>query len=75
MRDSRHLAADLMNSAGIEFDASDVGLASRLVESLEAVLAEWLSAEMSGVVIVGDVVEQIRNGQWRPDVTKRGQAD
>ena len=41
MKDSRHFAAELMNRAGITFDAGDVALASSLIEQLEAELGAW----------------------------------
>ena len=75
MKDSRHFAADLMNSAGIEFEAADVALASNLVERLETVLADWLADELRGDVAAGDLIERIRSGSWRPDLTGRGKAE
>ena len=67
MKDSRHFAAELMNRAGITFDAGDVALASSLIEQLEAELGAWLEVEMQGIVVVGSLISAVKSGDWRRD--------
>ena len=67
MTDSRQFAVDLMNRAGLSFDVPDVSLASGVVVQLEAELADWLEVEMSGVVVVADLIQKVRSGVWKVD--------
>ena len=63
--DTRRFAVDVMNRAGLAFDAPDVALVGKVIEQLEAELATWLDQEMRGVVVVGDVIAGVRSGEWR----------
>lgn len=65
MKDTRHFAVEVMNRAGLAFDAPDVARAGKVIEQLEADLAAWLEQQLRAVVIVDDVIAAIRSGEWR----------
>jgi hypothetical protein len=67
MKDTRRFAVEVMNRAGLAFDVPDVARAGKVIEQLEADLADWLEQQLQGVVVVDDVIAAIRSGEWRLD--------
>jgi hypothetical protein len=65
MKDTRRFAVEVMNRAGLAFDAPDVARVGKVMEQLEADLATWLDQELHGGVLVADVIAAIRSGAWR----------
>lgn len=68
MKDTRHFAVEVMNRAGLAFDAPDVARAGKVIEQLESDFAVWLEHQLQGVVVVDDVIAAVRSGEWRLDV-------
>lgn len=69
----RIYAADLLNRAGIAFDARDLAVVAKLIPLLEDDVARWLARSLRIAVSRELTVAAVREGQHRPSYELRNE--
>lgn len=67
-QENRLYAVNLMNRADVAFDVRDIAVVGKLVEIVEADVADWLSSQLRGTVSREQIVAAVRAGAHRPDL-------
>jgi hypothetical protein len=72
-QDNRLYAVNLMNRAGVAFDARDVGTVAAVLGVIEGDVANWLLSTLTGTASRERLVRAVTTGAHRPQMEGQSQ--
>lgn len=70
-QENRIYALNLMNrlfEGSAAYNSRDIAVLARIIPLLEDDMADWLGAQLKGVVSRERIATCVREGDWRPDL-------